>query len=120
MFKKPFSFEGRIRRTEYCLSVGILVLCGITLGSLADYLNMIDEIENYFIILLIPAAWFYLAQATKRCHDRGNSGFFQFIPFYRYWMIFANSDYGDNRYGPNPKGLGNNYDDIDELGNHII
>jgi hypothetical protein len=59
--------------------------------------------------------WFLWAQGAKRCHDRGNNGLFQIIPFYIFWMIFANSEYGNNEYGPNPKGLGN-VDEIDEIG----
>lgn len=58
-------------------------------------------------IIHILLFWFKLAQGTKRCHDRGNSGWFQFIPFYGLWMLFGDSDYGINKYGPNPKGVGN-------------
>ena len=47
--------------------------------------------------------WFYIAQGAKRCHDRGNSGWYQIIPFYSLWMLFGNSDVGENEYGPRPK-----------------
>jgi len=63
-----------------------------------------------FLILCIPGFWFMWAQGAKRCHDRGNSGWFQLIPFYRLWMMFAESDYGPNEYGENPKGQGNETD----------
>jgi uncharacterized membrane protein YhaH (DUF805 family) len=53
-----------------------------------------------------------LAQGAKRCHDRGNSGIWQIIPFYGLWMLFADGDLGRNEYGANPKGL--NYDQWDE------
>lgn len=55
--------------------------------------------------------WFLLAQGAKRCHDRGNSGWWQLIPFYYLWMFFADGEIGDNEYGTNPKGL---YWDNDE------
>jgi uncharacterized membrane protein YhaH (DUF805 family) len=63
--------------------------------------------------------WFFLAQGAKRCHDRGNSGWYLLIPFYFLWMLFADGEIGQNDFGPNPKGIGN--DDIsDDLGKHLI
>jgi uncharacterized membrane protein YhaH (DUF805 family) len=55
----------------------------------------------------IPMLWFLWAQGAKRCHDRGNSGWYQIIPLYGLWMLFADSDNGVNEYGENPKGVGN-------------
>jgi uncharacterized membrane protein YhaH (DUF805 family) len=103
MFKNPFSFEGRIRRTEYGLSVIIYAIP-------AAIINVIGEAgDGAAIIFLayIPLLWFFWAQGAKRCHDRGNSGWYQIIPFYGLWMLFADSDNGINEYGPNPKGIGN-------------
>ena len=96
MFKKPFSFEGRIRRTEY----GITVIIYTILSSIMQV--AIIEIPFLFIFF-IPMFWFYIAQGAKRCHDRGNSGWYQIIPFYSLWMLFGNSDVGENEYGPRPK-----------------
>ena len=96
MFKKPFSFEGRIRRTEY----GITVIIYTIISSIMQV--AVIEIPFLFIFF-IPMIWFYLAQGAKRCHDRGNSGWYQIIPFYSLWMIFGNSDVGENEYGPRPK-----------------
>lgn len=83
MFKNPFSFEGRIRRTEYGLSY--LIYLAFYLPSnfyLRNYDDPSGILMIIFVILLIPFIWFNLAQAAKRCHDRGNSGWFQIIPFY--------------------------------------
>jgi hypothetical protein len=33
----------------------------------------------------------------------GQSGWFQIIPFYVLWMIFASGEKGINKYGVNPK-----------------
>jgi uncharacterized membrane protein YhaH (DUF805 family) len=46
-----------------------------------------------------------ITQQTKRCHDRGHPGWFQIIPFYSLWLLFADSKPGFNQYGPNPKGI---------------
>lgn len=35
-----------------------------------------------YLIMLVPYCWFIWAQGAKRCHDRGNSGWYQIIPFY--------------------------------------
>lgn len=99
MFKNPFSFTGRIRRTEYGLSI-IIYLIGagvISVGAETGGAAMA------LLLLLIPLLWFLYAQGAKRCHDRGNTGWFQLIPFYGLWMLFAEGDDEDNRFGRNPK-----------------
>lgn len=101
MFQQPFSFEGRIRRTEYGLSL-IMYYTGVGILDL-----FAEKMPFFGLALLVPLLWFFWAQGAKRCHDRGNSGWFQLIPFYVLWMLFGDSDYGENEYGLNPKGLGN-------------
>lgn len=68
----------------------------------------------YFVVL-IPALWFLFAQGSKRSHDRGNSGWYQIIPFYVFWLIFADGKIGENQYGPNPKNIGNG-NSINDIG----
>jgi uncharacterized membrane protein YhaH (DUF805 family) len=116
MFKNPFSFKGRIRRTEYGISYLIYIILYVSSSFLIEESGDFGSI--IFFIIWIPLLWFYIAQGTKRCHDRGNSGWYQIIPFYVLWMIFADSDFGPNEYGDNPKGLGN-HDDIDEIGKPV-
>ena len=100
MFKNPFSFEGRIRRTEYGISfiiyfiVSGIISIAIEAGGAATALG----------ILYIPLVWFIWAQSAKRCHDRDNTGWFQLIPFYIFWMVFAAGDEEENRFGQDPKG----------------
>lgn len=111
MFSKLFSPDGRIRRTEYGLSLILYTL----IIYLVAALNLFFSLENQETGVYPPrlSSWFYLIlfpfwivlffQGAKRCHDRGNSGWFQFIPFYGFWMLFAEGDPGPNKYGPNPK-----------------
>lgn len=102
MFRCPFSFEGRIRRLEF----GLSYIAGFIYSFFAGIMNrLFDGTEASVYLWLIPSCWFMYAQSAKRCHDRGNSGWYQLIPFYVLWMLFGDSDKGDNEYGPNPKGV---------------
>lgn len=101
MLKNPFSFDGRIRRTEYGVTFIIyLVLYFINLVLLETY-------PAAGLVMLIPMLWFFWAQGAKRCHDLTKSGWWQIIPFFFLWLLFQDSDSGRNEYGPNPKGIGN-------------
>ena len=97
MFSNPFSFDGRIRRMEFGISY---IINGISIQVITE-LSMETSGLN---ILLIPLLWFGLAQGAKRCHDLGNSGWWQLIPFYPLWLIFKEGKPGTNEYGDNPKG----------------
>lgn len=108
MFKNPFSFNGRIRRTEYALSLLIYYASFLVIGFAMEaieqampYLSVGLAVVYFFVII-----WFMLAQGTKRCHDRGNHGAFQLIPFYGLWMLFADGEPFTNQYGDDPKGRG--------------
>ena len=106
LFKRPFSFKGRIRRSEYGIScilcdVYTWIISLIILGSFNG--ELYDGAILICLLLQIPSEWFILAQSTKRCHDRGNSGWWQFIPFYGLWLLFADGEKCSNEYGNNPK-----------------
>ena len=101
MFSKPFSFEGRIRRTEYGISFiiyfVIAMIVRVVLESGGDETAIIG-------LAYIPMLWFLWAQGGIRCHDLGNNGWWQIIPFYVFWLIFAKGEFGiANQYGANPK-----------------
>lgn len=115
LFKAPFSFNGRIRRTEYGISYAIYIF---SIYGLSALIGSEDNL-SFLTILFIPILWFYFAQGAKRCHDRGNSGLYQIIPFYLLWMLFADSDFGQNEYGLNPKGIGN-LNEIDEIAEQLV
>jgi uncharacterized membrane protein YhaH (DUF805 family) len=102
MFRHPFSFEGRIRRTEYGLS-SIMYYAGYLILEVLD--NTLHS-EGLIFIAIIPMLWFMLAQGAKRCHDRGNNGGWQLIPFYSLWLLFADGEPETNEYGRDPKGRG--------------
>lgn len=117
MFQNVFSTEGRIRRTEFALSLLIHVVAIF----FTVFLAIITKIDFFFVITVL--VWFAgiifrVIQGAKRCHDIGLSGWFQFIPFFVIVMIFLDSNRGSNRYGENPKGIGNHLT-IDEIGKNI-
>lgn len=115
MFKNPFSFKGRIRRLEYGLSTIIVTIIQVIISTLMETSEYL-AIGGLFVF--IPLFWFNIAQGAKRCHDRGNSGWYQIIPFYSLWMLFGDGEHGENEYGENPKGIGNTAHDLEELGNN--
>lgn len=104
MFARPFSFSGRIRRLEYGITYLIAIVFQQVLASLAVLKSDSVPLLLLVLVLSIIFAWFLLAQGAKRCHDRGNSGWYQIIPFYSLWMIFADGEDYENEYGHDPKG----------------
>jgi len=98
MFENSFSFEGRIRRLEYGLSFIIYMIGAVITNSLSIG-------SDYMGFLYIPLLWFLWAQGCKRCHDLGNSGWYQIIPFYILWLFFQEGQVFANGHGANPKGL---------------
>ena len=100
MFENAFSFDGRIRRTEYGISLIIYAVIAVIINLIAEA----NRDASFVLIAYIPALWFLLAQASKRCHDVGNSGWWQLIPLYGFWLLFQEGEIGQNQYGNNPKG----------------
>jgi len=97
MFENTFSFEGRIRRTEYGISLLISTFAVL-------FINLIAIEDASFVLFInIPVLWFLFAQGAKRCHDLGNNGWWQLVPFYGFWLLFQNGVKGKNQYGYNPK-----------------
>ena len=95
MFKKPFSFDGRIRRTEFGISFIICYIAHICLVGLMD-------LNGY--IFCIPFFFFFFSQAAKRSHDMDKSGWFTLIPLYNpFFLLFREGTIGANKYGKDPK-----------------
>ncbi len=119
MFKAPFSFEGRIRRTEY----GISFLIYAVLFFFLNLLELSAGSESSFLfIFYIPILWFLWGQGAKRCHDIQRNGWYQLIPLYFLWLIFEDGQPGENQYGENPKGVNNDeiFDaQINEIGKSL-
>jgi uncharacterized membrane protein YhaH (DUF805 family) len=98
MFKAPFSFKGRISRSEYFFSTFIfLFLYGVTLPAIVNS-------GGLWVLLVLAEWWFWLAQGAKRCHDFGQAGWIQIIPVinpFALWLFQGTA--GQNQYGPDPR-----------------
>lgn len=106
MFTNPFSFDGRIRRTEFGISLLLFfVLYGGIFGIVYEFFFDFAEEKQIliFLILFIPLLWFTYAQGAKRCHDLEKSGWWQLIPFYLFIMLFQEGESRHNKFGQNPK-----------------
>jgi uncharacterized membrane protein YhaH (DUF805 family) len=96
MFKNPFSFNGRIQRTEYAISfvsywvVYILVRVFQEQGGEYGLLGFV----------MVPFIWFLWAQGAKRCHDIDKNGWWQIIPFYFFVLLSRESNPDLNQYDP--------------------
>ena len=115
MFKNPFSFEGRIRRSEY----GVSFIIYIVIYAVIRVIMNTGGAAVATGLLAIPLVWFFWAQGAKRCHDVGHSGWWQIIPFYFFWLLFQDGQIGPNEYGDNPKGLGNDLAETN-ITDHLI
>ena len=92
---KVFSFNGRLNRIEYILSISVFIICCILLSSAIST----DNDSQLLSIFFIPLLWFIGAQGAKRCHDIDQNGWWQIIPFYFFVLMFKKGDQLENRYG---------------------
>lgn len=123
MFENYANFKGRARRSEYwffVLTYFIIAIIAVMIdGGLG--LNFAPLPYGYVYMLvalahLIPS----LAVAVRRLHDVGKSGWFYFIILIpligAIWLLvlfFTEGVQGENEYGPDPKGVG---EEINEIG----
>lgn len=107
-----FSFAGRVNRTTYFL-VGLGGLAAFIAFLLAANLLAVEGTSTALAILafVVALAWVQLANAVKRFHDMGQSGwlvllFFIPIPFVGFgvsiWLLAGAGKREENQHGPPP------------------
>lgn len=106
--KQYVNFEGRARRQEYWMYIlfyFIFYVGALIIDSVIG-LGLIALI--YSLALLLPS----ISVAARRLHDTGRSGWWQLIALIPLigaivLIVFMVQDStpGDNKYGPNPKGV---------------
>jgi uncharacterized membrane protein YhaH (DUF805 family) len=132
-FKNKYAdFKGRARRSEYWYYTLVLVIIFVVAMILDNILGTtfkmgeIDLGYGYSYVLVTLATFVpSLATVVRRLHDVGKSGWFYFIILIpivgAIWLIVllcTDSVSGPNKWGPNPKGVGNGSasDLIDTIG----
>lgn len=124
--KQYADFKGRARRKEYWMFIlfyVLILLLAVGLDSLIGSTFSFDVPFGFlflisFLGLIIPC----LAVLVRRLHDMGKSGWFYFVRFIPLvgpimllvWLC-TDSEFGTNKWGENPKGLGNTTA-IDQIG----
>ena len=118
VLKKYIAFSGRARRAEYwyfalfnsIISV-LLIVIDQLIGTHGQNSTMGVLSGLYSLAVLLPS----LGVLVRRLHDTGRSGWWWLIAFIPLigaiiLIVFTVSDStpGDNKYGPNPKGVGGN------------
>lgn len=118
VFRKFGDFKGRSRRAEYWYFtlfsfLASAVTFGIDMATGYPFLNGI-----YSLIAFVPG----LAVLARRLHDGGRSAWWFFIVFiplvgFIVLLVFLCQDSvpGENKWGPNPKEIGNN-----DIANHLV
>jgi uncharacterized membrane protein YhaH (DUF805 family) len=103
MLNHLFSFNGRIRRLEYAVSLTIYLVLFVAINMMS--LMGIKHYNNtaYLMLAQLPLFWFFLAQGSKRCHDLDQPGWWQVVPFYGLWLLFIDGQAHPNKYGSDPK-----------------
>lgn len=108
-------FKGRARRTEYWMFTLVCSIISYGLQIIAPFCGDFQLIIGgalmiFGLVLLVPS----IAVAVRRLHDVGKSGWFYLIVFipiigmiWLFVLFCTDSQYGENKWGPNPKGLGN-------------
>lgn len=102
-FSHCFSFSGRIRRREYCLSLLIYIIVYAVTNTLTFASDSGLALAAMYLLEIILYI-FMLAQGAKRCHDLNHNGWWQLIPFYCFVLMFSDGDPYENDYGYDPKG----------------
>ncbi len=110
VLKRYADFNGRARRKEFWMFFlfHIILTYGLLFIGIKLEFPLLSTI--YSLATMLP----YLGVLIRRMHDVGKSGWFCLIPFYNIYLACIDSDNGQNEYGPNPKGIGN--DEIAEIG----
>ena len=108
-WKKYAEFSGRARRQEFWMFVLFNILATFVAGFLEGLLGTGGALYGlYYLAVLIPS----FAVSVRRLHDTDHSGWWIFINLvpligFIIYLVFLCSDSksGENRFGPNPKGM---------------
>lgn len=105
-FSQYTGFSGRARRSEYWFWYLFQVIVGVVLSVIAQNTSSLVNVVS--LALVLPT----IAVEFRRLHDTGRSGWFVLlncIPVVGQIILIIfcvqDSQPGENKYGPNPKGM---------------
>ncbi len=115
VLRKYAVFDGRASRSEYWYFVLFYLIIAIVLGFIDRMMGTFNSAYGVGLLsgifelgVLLPA----IGVGIRRMHDTGRSGWWILINLlplvgWIWWIILAAQDSqpGDNRFGPNPKGV---------------
>lgn len=135
VLKEYANFKGRARRSEYWYFVLFNLIFAFIAMGLDNLIGSTFTFDSSAGVIDLPYGYIYLlyllaiiipglAVTVRRLHDVGKSGWFYFIIFIpligAIWLLIlslTDSQFGENKWGPNPKGMGN-HDEIDQIGSY--
>jgi uncharacterized membrane protein YhaH (DUF805 family) len=109
VLKKYADFNGRARRKEYWMFFLLNMIISYSLMFIDVYFETLFINSIYSLVVLIPS----IAVGVRRMHDAGKSGWYLLIPIYNLVLACTEGDFGQNKYGPDPKNIIN---EIEEIG----
>ena len=114
VFKKYALFHGRASRKEYWMFYLFNTVIAIALSIIDGFINIrvVGGIGILYLIYLLAVIIPSLALAFRRLHDTNRSAWWCLICIIPIigviiFLVFmvTDSTQGDNKYGPNPKGI---------------
>ncbi len=109
-WKKFAVGKGRAGRKEYWFfylgnfAIGtVLSAMGGSLLGIANSTGLYSPSTLFELATLIPT----IAVGIRRMHDTDHSGWWILFPIVNLVFLLINSQAGENKYGANPKGIGN-------------
>ena len=101
MFANLISFEGRIRRAKFAITLIVCYFVRSFLFIIFDELivlgNLLSTITDVFLVLI------FFSQSVKRLHDMDQTGWLAILPVYNpILLLFVDGTRGKNQYGEDP------------------
>lgn len=99
MFANLISFEGRIRRAKFAITLILCYFVRSSLFAIFGEFNLLSTITDVFLVLI------FFSQSVKRLHDMDQTGWLAILPVYNpILLLFVDGTRGKNQYGEDPKG----------------
>jgi uncharacterized membrane protein YhaH (DUF805 family) len=100
--KKYAVFDGRARRKEFWM----FILFYFILSIVVNVIVAITKIQILGMIFGLGMLCPYIGVSIRRMHDTDRSGWWILLPIVNLIFYIQEGQQGENRYGPDPKEMG--------------